>query len=101
MEGSGISFYYYGPTTSIVVVPVGSVDAQFIFEEVTSDFQTVTIQGQVTYRIVDQKKTAQLLNYTYDITKKGYASDDPKKLPQRVNDKDRNCIWKDYKRTAA
>lgn len=25
-EGLGISFYYYAPTTSIVVVPVGSVD---------------------------------------------------------------------------
>ena len=26
-EGAGISFRYYAPTTSIVVVPVGSVDA--------------------------------------------------------------------------
>ena len=83
-EGSGISFYYYAPTTSIVVVPVGSEDVPFIFEEVTSDFQTVTVQGQVTYRIVDQKNTAQLLNYTYDIKRRGYVSDDPQKLPQRV-----------------
>lgn len=83
-EGVGISFYYYAPTTSIVVVPVGSVDAPFIFEEVTSDFQTVTVQGQITYRIVDQKKIAGLLNYTLDMRGKGYASDDPQKLPQRV-----------------
>jgi regulator of protease activity HflC (stomatin/prohibitin superfamily) len=83
-EGAGISFYYYVPTTSIVVVPVGSVDAPFIFEEVTSDFQTVTVQGQVTFKIVDQKNTAQLLNYTYDIKRRGYVSDDPQKLPQRV-----------------
>lgn len=83
-EGAGISFSYYAPTTSIVVVPVGSVDAPFIFEEVTSDFQTVTVQGQITYRIVDQKKIAGLLNYTFDIRGKGYASDDPQKLPQRV-----------------
>lgn len=83
-EGAGISFYYYAPTTSIVVVPVGSVDAPFIFEEVTSDFQTVTVQGQITYRIVDQKKIAGLLNYTLDMRGKGYASDDPQKLPQRV-----------------
>ncbi|MFZ5987139.1 MAG: SPFH domain-containing protein [Bacillota bacterium] len=83
-EGAGISFYYYAPTTSIVVVPVGSVDAPFIFEEVTSDFQTVTVQGQITFRIVDQKKIAGLLNYTLDMRGKGYASDDPQKLPQRV-----------------
>ena len=83
-EGAGISFYYYAPTTSIVVVPVGSVDAPFIFEEVTSDFQTVTVQGQITFRIVDRKKIAGLLNYTLDMRGKGYASDDPQKLPQRV-----------------
>jgi len=83
-EGLGASFYYFAPTTSIVVVPVGSVDAPFIFEEVTSDFQTVTVQGQVTFRIVDQKNIAQILNYTYDMKRKGYVSDDPQKLPQRV-----------------
>lgn len=83
-EGSGISFYYYAPTTSIVVLPVGSIDAPFIFEEVTSDFQTVTVQGQITFRIVDQKKIAELLNYTLDMKGKSYASDDPQKLPQRV-----------------
>lgn len=83
-EGAGISFYYFAPTTSIVAVPVGSVDAPFIFEEVTSDFQTVTVQGQATFRIVDQKKISQLLNYTIDVRRKGYISEDPKKLPQRV-----------------
>lgn len=83
-EGAGLSFYYYAPSTSIVSIPVGSVDAPFIFEEVTCDFQTVTVQGQITYRIVDHKKIAGLLNYTLDMKGKGYASDDPQKLPQRV-----------------
>ncbi len=83
-EGAGLSFYYFAPTTSIVVVPMGSVDAPFIFEEVTSDFQIVTVQGQITFRIVDQKKLAALLNYTLDMRGKGYASDDAQKLPQRV-----------------
>lgn len=83
-EGAGISFYYYAPVTSIVAVPLGSTDAPFIFEEVTSDFQTVTVQGQITFRIVDQRKIAELLNYSLDIRGRGYASDDPQKLPQRV-----------------
>ena len=42
------------------------------------------MQGQVTFRIVNQKKIANLLNYTLDMKGKGYVSDDPKKLPQRV-----------------
>jgi len=83
-EGAGIYFYYYVPTTSIVVVPVGSIDEPFMFEGLTVDYQTVTIQGQVTYRIIDQKKVCSLLNYTFDNKGKGYVSEDPKKLTQRV-----------------
>lgn len=78
-EGAGLSFNYYAPSTSIMLIPIGSVDAPFIFEEITSDFQSVTVQGQVTYRIVDHKRIAGLLNYTLDMRGKGYASDDPSK----------------------
>lgn len=83
-EGQGLSFYYYVPTTSVVVIPIASVDKPFIFEEVTNDFQTVSIQGQVTFRIIDQKRIARLLNYTFNLKTRGYISDDPQKLPQRI-----------------
>lgn len=83
-EGAGLSFFYYVPTTSIVLIPISSSEAPFMFEELTSDFQTITIQGHITYRIVDQKKIAELLNYTLDVSGKKYVSDDPKKLSQRI-----------------
>src|SRR5437588_5348907 len=84
-EGVGLSFFYYGPTTSLVAVPVASTDTPFIFQETTGDFQAVTIQGQVTYRVNEPKRLASLLNYTlspnYGQT---YASEDPEKLPERI-----------------
>lgn len=83
-EGAGLAFFYYAPTTSLVAVPIASTDAPFIFEEVTADFQTVTIQGQVTYRVADAKKVAALMNFTLDARGQSYASDEPQKLPQRV-----------------
>jgi hypothetical protein len=83
-EGIGLSFHYYAPTTSVVVVPVSSIDVPFMFEEITHDYQTVTVQGQLTYRIVDYSKTTQILNYTYNLKKNTYLSDDPGKLAQRV-----------------
>jgi len=52
-DGLGLSFFYYAPTTSLVAVPVASADVPFIFQEITGDFQSVTIQGQVTYRTED------------------------------------------------
>jgi hypothetical protein len=83
-EGLGLSFFYYAPTTSLVAVPVASTDVPFIFEETTADFQTVTIQGQVTYRVGEPKRLAALLNYTLTSNGQGYASEDPEKLPERV-----------------
>jgi len=83
-EGVGLSFFYYAPTTSLVAIPIGSTDVPFIFEEPTADYQTVTIQGQVTYRVADPKKLAGLLNFTLAPNGNNYASDDPIKLPQRV-----------------
>ena len=83
-EGSGLSFFYYAPTTSLVAVPVASADVPFIFQETTADFQAVTIQGQVTYRIGDAKRLAALLNYTLEKDGETYASEDPTKLPERV-----------------
>ncbi len=82
-EGKGLSFWYYEPTSSIVAIPSGSDDAPFIFEEFTSDYQSVTVQGQLTYQINDPKQLAELLDYTVDHRGK-YTSDDFEKLSQRL-----------------
>ncbi len=83
-EGAGLSFFCFAPTTSLVRVPTGSVDVPFIFEEVTADFQQVTVQGQITYRVADPRKLSQLMNFTLSPNGRDYASDDPSKLPQRL-----------------
>ena len=79
-EGLGHSFFYFAPTTSLVAVPVASTDVPFIFQETTADFQTVTIQGQVTYRVGEPKRLAALLNYTLAPNGQKYAAEDPEKL---------------------
>lgn len=83
-EGTGISFFYYSPVTSLVAVPVGSTDVPFIFEEQTGDYQTVSLQGQITYRIAEPQKLAALMDFTLGANGRDYASEDPEKLPQRV-----------------
>jgi hypothetical protein len=83
-EGTGLSFFYFGPHSTLVAVPVGSTDVPFIFNETTADFQAVTIQGHLTYRVADPKRLAALLDYS--VTPSGaHISDDPDKLPQRIS----------------
>ncbi|MDF3036422.1 MAG: band 7 protein [Paucimonas sp.] len=83
-EGIGLAFFYYAPTTAMVAVPTSSEDLPFIFEEASADFQTMTIQGQVTYRIADPKRIGSLLDFSINPITHKYISEDPSKLPQRV-----------------
>jgi hypothetical protein len=82
-EGFGLSFFYHAPSTSLVSVPMGSEDIPFIFNELTGDFQEVTIQGQVTCNIADVQAITQMLNYTLN-ARGEYVSEDPKKLSKRI-----------------
>jgi len=83
-EGPGLALFCYAPATSLVAVPLASMDVPFMFEERTEDFQTVTVQGQVTYRVADAKRLAGLMNFTLAADGNTYVSQDPTQLPQRV-----------------
>jgi hypothetical protein len=66
-----------------VAVPVGSTDVPFIFNETTADFQAVTVQGHLTFRVADPERLAGLLDYSVGPGSE-YTSDDPDKLPLRI-----------------
>jgi regulator of protease activity HflC (stomatin/prohibitin superfamily) len=86
-EGAGLSFFYWAPTSTIVAVPLASADVPFVFPETTADFQSVTIQGQLTYRVTDPKRLASLLDFTIDKRNTSYFEDhsrDRQKLPERL-----------------
>lgn len=86
-SGLGLSFFYHQPTSSISLVPINSVDVPFIFNEITKDFQSITVQGQLTYRVISPEQVAGLLDYSIDPKSKHYTSDDPTKLSQRLVNK--------------
>lgn len=83
-NGAGLAFFYYKPSAAIAVVPLGTADVPFIFNEISADFQPLTIQGELTYRIQDPRRIAALLDYTVDGGLDDYVSEDPDKLPQRL-----------------
>jgi hypothetical protein len=82
-EGTGLTFWYFAPSSSLVSIPMESVDVPFMFREVSSDFQEVTVQGQVAYRVAAPTTLAGLMNFTLK-PDGSYASEDPNKVPLRV-----------------
>lgn len=85
-KGAGLSLWYYAPNTSLVAVPTGTTDLPFIFKETTKDYQEISVQGQLVYRIAEPEKLAERMNFTIKNGSKNlaYESDDPDKLRNRI-----------------
>ena len=82
--GKGLAFYYFDKSTSVAVVPVSGMETDFIFEETTADFQNVTVQGQLAYRVTDYERIAELMNFIVNLRSKIYYDDPLKKLSKRI-----------------
>ncbi|TNE80445.1 MAG: SPFH domain-containing protein [Bacteroidetes bacterium] len=82
-EGRGLAFFYFAPNSSIVSIPMESNDFQFVFKETTKDFQEVSIQGQITFKVVDPKQLSESLDFTVN-AKRQYIKGDFEKIQQRI-----------------
>ena len=65
-KGPGRSFFCNTLNTSMSVVPMKSLDASFIFDDIlTSDFQGINVQGDISYIIRDYEKVAEMIDFSY------------------------------------
>jgi regulator of protease activity HflC (stomatin/prohibitin superfamily) len=65
-EGPGISFWYRSLTAALSEVPVDDRELAMTFHARTADFQDVTVQATVTYRIGDPAVAAERLDFSID-----------------------------------
>ncbi len=83
-QGTGLSFFFWERNTSACAIPVSGTDIDFMFEESTQDFQTVTVQGQLTCRITDYEKAAAALDFTVNLRNGSYTDQPIEKLSKRM-----------------
>ena len=76
-HGLGLSFWYLPYNTSIGSVPVVRRDTHFVFTETTANYQEISIQGQLTYRLVKPLEVAKVLDFTIVPQTRKYRSQDP------------------------
>jgi len=99
-QGLGLNFLFFSPTTTLVAIPQAIKSLDFIFQPVTADFQAVTVQGQLNYRIAEPAQLASRLNFTLLPNLKTYASNDPEKLNDRLLNAVEVLIQKEIKTLA-
>ena len=65
-QGLGLSFFCNTLSTSMSVVPTVSFDTSFAFDDImTSDFQRINVQGDISYIIRDYEKVAGMIDFSY------------------------------------
>lgn len=74
-QGPGLSVAYFAPTTSLVASPLACIEAPFIFEQVASDFQTVTVQGQA---LLPDHTAGIAARLSFALTREGSQFDRPR-----------------------
>lgn len=87
-EGLGLSVLFNELSTSIMVVPSTAFDGEFAFDDlVTSDYQSVCVQGVTTFMITDYEKAAKMLDFAYNpqIKMSEKISDAVESLESRIN----------------
>lgn len=83
-KGTGQAFFYYAPATTLVAIPISSQDSHFMLSMLSADFQEVTVQGQVTYRIHQPELLAQMMDFSLNQYGQNYNSEDPTRLNDRI-----------------
>ena len=66
-SGKGLAFWFLPMGTSIAELPTDDRELQFIFQGRTRDFQQVTVQGEIIYRVTDPDCLAERIYFSIDL----------------------------------
>lgn len=72
-SGRGLSFWFAPFWSSITEQPCDDQDLPFIFHGRSSDFQDITLQGALTYRISRPDDLAQRIDFSLDLIEGAYV----------------------------
>jgi regulator of protease activity HflC (stomatin/prohibitin superfamily) len=65
-DGPGLAFWFRARTAALSEVPIDDAEQPLLFHARTLDFQDVTVQATVTYRVVDPALAATRLDFSID-----------------------------------
>lgn len=75
-SGRGLTFWFLPLSTSVAEVPLDDRELPLMFHGRSSDYQEVTAQGVLTYRVIDPTVIADRIDFGIDL-KTGAHSDEP------------------------
>jgi hypothetical protein len=66
-EGPGLAFWFRPINTTAAEIPLDDRELPFLFHARSADFQELTVQGVITFRVVDPRRLADRVDFTIDL----------------------------------
>ncbi len=83
-SGRGLTGWFMPLSTSIAEIPVDTSELTFLVQAQTRDFQEVTVQGSVGYRIVRPDAMSDVVDFSIDLTRGTYIKEPLEQLASFV-----------------
>ena len=68
-EGPGLAFWFRAIDTSVAEVPVDDRELPFLFHARSKDFQELTVQGAINFRVAEPGRLARRVDFTIDLVR--------------------------------
>jgi regulator of protease activity HflC (stomatin/prohibitin superfamily) len=94
-SGRGLAFWFVPLSASIAEIPCDDRELPFLFHGRSNDFQDVTAQGVVTYRVVDPERLARRIDFSIDLRHGTYLKEPLEQITQTVTKSSQQLAW-DY-----
>ena len=66
-DGAGLAFWFRPIHTAVAEVPIDDRELPFLFHVRSADFQELTVQGAITFRVADPRLLARRVDFTIDL----------------------------------
>ncbi|MCB9746599.1 MAG: band 7 protein [Alphaproteobacteria bacterium] len=92
-SGRGLSFWFQPLSASISELPMDDRELPILFHGRSRDFQDVTVQAVVSWRVRDAEALAQRVDFTLDLGSGGWRAKPIEKLTQLITEQARQLAW--------
>lgn len=91
--GRGLSLWFTPMSASLAEVPVDARELPLMFHGRSSDFQDVSAQGVLTYRVTDPVALAQQIDFTIDLARGTYLKQPLEKIALLLSELAQQHAW--------
>jgi regulator of protease activity HflC (stomatin/prohibitin superfamily) len=71
-KGAGLAYWFLPLSAAVAQVPVEDIETTFVLRERSADFQDITVQVTLSYRIADPEMAAQRVNFAISLDSGGW-----------------------------